>query len=153
MLFILPLLAPLVLGHETMNPIVDLSYAKYQGYYDASTGINYFRGIPYAQPPVNELRWHKPRPIEDDLRVRGKTLRATEVGPMCYQGLPVALAGSTALDGNQSEDCLILDVLVPAKPASTALPVLVQIHGGGFTLGSAQVAPGDALVHKSQGTE
>jgi len=51
----------------------------------------------------------------------------------------------------QSEDCLILDVLTPAQPVSTSLPVLVQIHGGGYTAGDAQSFPGDALVNASNG--
>lgn len=50
-----------------------------------------------------------------------------------------------------SEDCLILDVLTPAKPVSSYLPVLVQIHGGGYTSGNAQSYPGDALVNASNG--
>lgn len=51
----------------------------------------------------------------------------------------------------QSEDCLILDVLTPAAPTSSYLPVLVQIHGGGYTFGSAQFYSGDALVNASNG--
>ena len=50
-----------------------------------------------------------------------------------------------------SEDCLALDVLVPSSPASDSLAVLVQIHGGGYTLGNAETYPGDALVHASAG--
>jgi carboxylesterase type B len=49
-----------------------------------------------------------------------------------------------------SEDCLILDVLVPSKPVSSNLPVLLQIHGGGYVSGSAQT-PGDGLVNASNG--
>lgn len=51
----------------------------------------------------------------------------------------------------QSEDCLILDVLVPKNPTSRRLPVVFQIHGGGYTLGNAQFYPGDAMVNASNG--
>lgn len=138
---------------KNQAPVVDLSYAKYKGYSNASTGINYFRGIPYAQPPVNDLRWRKPRSIEHDNSLIGRTISATQIAPACYQGLPEMLSSYTEVvfSANQSEDCLTLDVLVPAEPVSTALPVLVQIHGGGYTFGSAQSVPGDALVHASHG--
>jgi carboxylesterase type B len=52
---------------------------------------------------------------------------------------------------NASEDCLLLDVSVPVKPVSaTPLPVMVQIHGGGFTVGGASLYSGDALMAHSQ---
>lgn len=50
-----------------------------------------------------------------------------------------------------SEDCLVLDVLVPTNRRPGLRPVIVQIHGGGFTSGSAQTYPGDAMVHASDG--
>lgn len=144
------LLASSVVGQET-NPVVELSYTKYEGHYNASTGINYFRGIPYAQPPVNELRWRKPQPIEYDKTLKGRTMPAIDSGPRCYQAYPAEGENGAAAPAHESEDCLILDILVPAKPVSTALPVLVQIHGGGYTVGWAGQAPGDNLVQKSQG--
>ena len=49
----------------------------------------------------------------------------------------------------ESEDCLVLDVLTPIQPKSDRLPVMVQIHGGGYTEGNAQSYPGDAMVNSS----
>jgi carboxylesterase type B len=137
-----------------------LGYVKYVGSHNATSGINYFRGIPYAQPPLGSLRWHKPRPIEENNHFNGQTFDATTPAPMCYQSNPLSL--DAAFDqlglahngipiGNQSEDCLILDVLVPDKPVSGRLPVMVQIHGGGYTIGSAGSTPGDGIVHASEG--
>ncbi|ROW07763.1 hypothetical protein VMCG_03431 [Cytospora schulzeri] len=103
-------------------PIVDLGYVKYAGYSNETAGINYYRGIKYASAPTGRLRWEKPSPIEVDPTYTG-----------------------------QSEDCLILDVLVPSTPSSKNLPVMVQIHGGGFTTGNALTAPGDAMVNASDG--
>ncbi|KAK4998932.1 hypothetical protein LTR66_001922 [Elasticomyces elasticus] len=141
-------------------PVIDLGYVSYVGYSNSTIGINYYRGIPFAQPPIGELRWRKPRPIEARNSFEGQTINATQIAPFCYQSLPLSLWAAATVNGASyfhpdvpsSEDCLILDVLVPQKPAHKSLPVLVQIHGGGYTLGSAQTAPGDALVHASNGS-
>ncbi|KAF2154493.1 alpha/beta-hydrolase [Myriangium duriaei CBS 260.36] len=139
-------------------PVVDLGYAKYLGYVNETSEITYYRGIQYAQPPVGQLRWQKPRPIERQNPLGGAVFDATQIAPSCYQSAPDSLILGGSLSGNfaageaQSEDCLILDVLVPNTPQSTRLPVMVQIHGGGYTLGNAQSYPGDAMVHASNGS-
>ena len=140
----------------TTVPVIDLGYVKYSGYQNATAGINYYRGIPYAQPPVGNLRWRAPLPIEASNNFSGQTINASTLGPACYQSLPYwsALQGPNsfaATPQGQSEDCLILDVLVPSSPVSTSLPVMVQIHGGGYTIGNAESYPGDALVNASNG--
>jgi hypothetical protein len=132
-------------------PLVDLGYVRYTGSCNTTSGINYYRGIPYAQPPVGELRWRKPRAIEQNNSFNGQTIAATTIARPCVQGAPLPLARAFADPG--VEDCLVLDVLVPMKPVSKRLPVLVEIHGGGYTLGSAQSAQGDTLVYASQGTK
>lgn len=146
---------------NTSVPIIDLGYVKYAGYQNATAGINYYRGIPYAQPPTGNLRWRKPRPIEASNNFGGKTVNATQIGPACYQSLPLwsylqpgSHNGSSfeATPQGQSEDCLILDVLVPVTPVSSSLAVMVQIHGGGYTEGNGAYSyPGDALVNASNG--
>lgn len=136
-------------------PIIDLGYAKYAGYTNETAGINYYRGIKYASAPTGRLRWEKPSPVEADPTFTGQTIQATTQAPACIQGVPEwavqALASFVQLPQGQSEDCLILDVLVPSKPTSKNLPVMVQIHGGGYTTGNSQSAPGDAMVHASKG--
>lgn len=164
-----PLLLPLLLLFSSSTtaqsnssaPTVDLGYAKYEGYTNATAGVTYFRGLRYAQPPVGALRWQKPVPIEEasanNLNLTtGQTLPATAQAPACIQGYPSWQYAAdqqpnafSATPQGQSEDCLVLDVLVPASPASTPRPVVVQIHGGGYTVGNALSYPGDALVNAS----
>ena len=79
---------------------------------------------------------------------------ATKSGPICVQGDPAwitALQGKIPSNPRGTEDCLLLNVLVPAKPVASFLPVMVQIHGGGYTILDASLAPGYALVNQSHG--
>jgi hypothetical protein len=147
-------------GANTASPIIDLGYVSYRGYQNATAGINYYRGIPYAQPPIGSLRWRKPRVIEASNDFAGQVVDVTKIAPACYQSLPFSLYSPAnvsntsfiATPQGQSEDCLILDILVPSRPISKSIPVLVQLHGGGYTEGSAQSYPGDALVYASSGS-
>ncbi len=86
-----------------------------------------FKNIPFAAPPVGDLRWRPPQPARSWSGVRD----ATTLGPMCWQMRQVT--GEV----KQSEDCLQLNVWTPAnfKPGAK-LPVMVFIHGGSFTGGS-----------------
>lgn len=145
---------------NTTGPIVDLGYAKYAGWTNTTIGINYFRGLHYAQPPTGSLRWQKPVPIESSANLTGQTIDATSIAPACIPGYPEWNYAAATAQGSfastpwgQNEDCLILDVLVPTSPQDVlgGLPVIVQIHGGGYTEGSAQAYPGDAMVHASNG--
>ena len=107
---------------------------------EASAGVVAFKGIPFAAPPMGELRWRPPAPVVAWEGVRD----AGEAGPICVQG-----AGGPAT----SEDCLFLNVWAPAETAEP-LPVLYWIHGGGYTGGSgstslydgARLASGGAVV-------
>jgi para-nitrobenzyl esterase len=101
-------------------------------------GITSYRGIPYAAPPVGRLRWQPPQPVTRWTT----TLAATQDGPGCLSpGFPTGVAADT------SENCLWLEVQEPASiPAGQKLPVMVEIHGGGF-LGEYRDDDGANLIH------
>jgi para-nitrobenzyl esterase len=101
------------------------------------TDLTVYRGIPFAAPPVGELRWRAPQPAAKWEGVRP----ALQFGPDPYQG-----DGK----GNVSEDCLYLNIWTPAKSATDKVPVLVWIYGGGFSFGSTStpVHNGEHLARK-----
>jgi para-nitrobenzyl esterase len=97
---------------------------------DVGKEVYIFRGIPYAAPPVGDLRWKPPQPAAPWSGIRECTVFSNQapqyVGPTTPQA-PGAL--------KSSEDCLYLNVLTPVEKAGEKLPVMVWLHGGGFSIG------------------
>jgi para-nitrobenzyl esterase len=93
------------------------------------SGISVFRGIPFAAPPVGELRWKEPQRVKSWTGVR----KATQFGPRPMQ-LPL-FGDMNFRSDSMSEDCLYLNVWSPAKTGSERLPVLVYFYGGGYATG------------------
>lgn len=108
-------------------------------------GVRIFKGIPYAAPPVGDLRWKEPQPVEDWDGVRACTEYSSDCPHPSYP--PGSLY---ARDPHpQSEDCLYLNVWSTAEPGEKQ-PVMVWIHGGGLTrgAGSNTAYDGTALAKK-----
>ncbi|KZP00029.1 alpha/beta-hydrolase [Calocera viscosa TUFC12733] len=133
------------------GPLLTLPYATYEGIYNTTTGVNSYYGIRYAQPPVGALRWQPPQDIELNNDYASESpIYAGTYAPECTQGVPY-WAGNYTLPPAGSEDCLLLNIQVPANPAHATLPILLQIHGGGYTEGNPEGTPGDSLIMQSKG--
>src|SRR5229473_430074 len=100
-----------------------------EGTVNPVTGIHMFKGVPFAQPQVGDLRWKEPQPRENWAGVR----KADQFGPRCPQR-PV-FGDMNFRSNGMSEDCLYLNIWTPAKSANAKLPVLVYFYGGGFIAG------------------
>jgi len=108
-------------------PIVKTADGLLEGVY--SSGISIFKGIPFAQPPLGNLRWREPMPVKPWQGLR----KADHFGPRAMQ-LPLFSDMNFRSDG-VSEDCLYLNVWAPAKSTVSLLPVLVYFYGGGLVAG------------------
>ncbi|MEM7336466.1 MAG: carboxylesterase family protein, partial [Chloroflexota bacterium] len=149
------------------TPVISISSGKLQGIYQDKEKIAVFKGIPYAQPPVDDLRWRPPQPVKSWSGVK----EATKFSPMAFQLMAEfekfignLLSGQgwsrlrTMLVGQifkllplpkQSEDCLYLNVRTPNLDANAKLPVMVWIHGGDHHDGSGSDVfyDSNALAH------
>src|SRR4051812_37637501 len=108
------------------NDPVKLDSGQVSGTAGSIPEMRVYKGIPFAAPPVGDLRWRAPQSVAHWDGVRA----ADAFGPVCMQN-----AGG---GGNQkvSEDCLYLNVWTGAKTAGEKRPVMVWIYGGGYNTGS-----------------
>ncbi|KAJ5946126.1 hypothetical protein N7454_002965 [Penicillium verhagenii] len=128
--FGIAVLATQILG-QPISSEVALNGGTLQGQPRSDSGILEFLGIPYAAPPVGDLRWKSP---EAAPRFNG-TISAKEFGASCYN----AELGAPSL-GSTSEDCLKVNVWTGAQDSTDKRPVMVWIYGGGFQFGSSSQA-------------
>lgn len=120
-----------VIGHADSLQ-VKLAQGEIQGKTINNGKVRAFLGLPYAAPPVGDLRWRLPQPAANWTGVRD----ATHYGARCYQAQ--VYSDMIFQDAGPSEDCLFLNVFTPADAkANSNLPVMFWIHGGGYSGGSA----------------
>jgi para-nitrobenzyl esterase len=120
---------------------VKLDSGLVSGVTGTNPDIRVFKGIPFAAPPVGNLRWKAPQPVAHWDGVR----KGDEFGPMCMQ-----TAGRGGTQPKMGEDCLYLNVWTAAKSAAERRAVLLWIHPGGYTSGSGSspATDGEALAKK-----
>ena len=102
-----------------------------EGNYDTKSGIQTYFGIPFAKPPVGELRWKEPQPLTPWTGIK----QTKHFGPRPVQ--PPVFGDMNFRSPSMDEDCLYLNVWTPAKRDTKNLPVLVYFYGGGNVAGDA----------------
>ena len=109
-----------------------------------NNGVIYWDDIPYAQPPVGDLRWKAPRKFQSDSIIESKE------NNFCIQKTST-LGGSSQFSNKNvsgTEDCLYLDIFAPSKKSVKSLPVMFWIHGGGNTSGLKDLYDFSKLVKR-----
>ena len=102
-----------------------------EGNYDTHTGIQKYFGVPFAKPPVGNLRWRAPQPVDNWEGVK----ETKKFGPRPMQTM--VFGDMKSRSNGVSEDCLYLNIWTPAKRNTKDLPVLVYFYGGGNVAGDA----------------
>ena len=117
---------------------------RFQGINKPIKAVNKFLGIPYAAPPVDELRFKPPRPTS---AWKPSTYDASFYRSICIQPGDYNILFWPNFSHEESEDCLYLNVFSPHRNESSGklYPVMVYIHGGGYEVGTPVVSPGDII--------
>ena len=128
MMFLIVCVLCAVAGYAQQGPLATTQYGVLEGV--CESGVNVFKGVPFAAPPVGENRWRAPQPLQSWQGVRS----AKKFGNDPMQGNPFGDMGFDA--EKKSEDCLYLNIWTPSKTLTDRLPVVIYFNGGGLIAGS-----------------
>lgn len=135
---------------QTDFVVVNTGAGAVSGIVNTSGDVHIFKGIPFAAPPVGDLRWKAPQPVQSWNGI--KKCDAFGASPMQASPAPFSMWSEEFLIQKEpiSEDCLYLNVWTNAKAANAKQPVLVWIYGGGFQSGGSNVPiyDGEAMAKK-----
>ena len=118
-------------GDQNVDTFVDISKGQIKGRWNSEDQAYSFLGIPYAEPPVGNLRWKPPVPLSKSSFTTNTLNKADSPGCACFQ--PDFTDSSKTIG---DEDCLYLNVWTPSLNAGPSLPVMVWIHGGYLLIGN-----------------
>jgi len=129
---------------ESLPAQIRITTGIVEGIESNTPGVRVFKGIPYAAPPVGDLRWKAPQPAVPWEGV----FKADHFGNRCIQLNPGF--EDRYRSEAENEDCLSLSVWTPASSSEDLVPVMVWIHGGGFMIGSGdeKIYDGELLASK-----
>jgi len=144
-----PLAPAATASHEVVSDIVTIAQGRLRGVKGDDPSITVFKGIPFAAPPVGDLRWRPPQPPARWDGVR----RADAFGASAVQADMRSLGPWTEeymFRNHTNEDCLTLNVWTPARRSNERRAVFVWIHGGAYSSGSGEVLlyDGEGLAKK-----
>jgi para-nitrobenzyl esterase len=125
------------------DPVVAVTGGRVRGAATADGGV-VFKGVPFARPPLGELRWREPQPLIGWDGVRD----ATQFKPACTQ---LSEGWNTSDVTGSGEDCLYLNIAAPEWPVKAKRPVLYWIHGGSNTAGSGEASAIEARALPRRG--
>ena len=116
---------------QNLSPRIKIANGMIEGMQDTATGMQKYFGIPFAKPPVGDLRWKAPQPLDNWNGV----LMTKKFGPRPMQ--TNVFGDMHFRSDSMSENCLYLNVWTQAKKGTKGLPVLLYFYGGGFVAGSS----------------
>jgi carboxylesterase type B len=128
---VIAVLSPLATARHnssTQEPTVTVRNGTYTGIHSSSYDQDFFLGLPFAQPPLADLRFRKPQSL--------KTTWYGARNASAYSAACVGYGGDNIAYPSQSEDCLYLNIVRPSGDEHKNLPIGVWIHGGGYYMGS-----------------